>query len=58
MHFKFSCVWGVSDGILSNIFLLFAVHSDIMSAWVIPERAGDVRLQEHHHKDLMCHEVC
>lgn len=57
MHFKFSCVWGVSDGIISKIFLLFAVHSDIISAWVIPERAGDLRQQDHHHKDLTYQEV-
>lgn len=61
MYFSLSCVWGVSDEILSKIFVLFTIYSDIMSVWVISKRVGEFRLQkhhEHHHENLMYQEIC
>lgn len=47
-YFSLSCIWHVSDEILSKIFVLFAIYSDVMSVLVTNKRVGEFKLWKHH----------
>lgn len=44
MYFNLSYIWRVSDEILSKIFVLFTIYSDIMSVLVINTSVGGFKL--------------